>query len=124
MKPSVHALLVWLLALVPAGADDDLLAPWRQGIVVRPVGADTDRHSIHAYFNTCPESPDGQWVLYFSSGSRDGHHGEHPRSNAASERLGLICYDLAARTFLIQRDQWGHPGGTRTRAASSRSAGS
>lgn len=35
-----------------------------------------DRHAIHAYFNVCPESPDGRFVLYFSSNEPDAGSGE------------------------------------------------
>lgn len=55
---------------------EDVLGPWREGVEVRAVDGAADRHSIHTYFNTCPESPDGQWILFFTSVSRDAHHGE------------------------------------------------
>jgi Tol biopolymer transport system component len=35
-----------------------------------------DHHSIHAYFNTSPESPDGGWILFYASRTADGHDGE------------------------------------------------
>jgi hypothetical protein len=31
------------------------------------------------------------------------------RSNSASTRQGLVCYDLAQAKFLLMREKWGHP---------------
>lgn len=42
---------------------------------VSVVGARRDGHTIHAYFNTSPESPDGSSVLYFGSEDPEGHVG-------------------------------------------------
>ncbi len=55
----------------------DPLQPWRSGVQIRPVLPEpAERHSIHSYFNTCPESPDGTQVLFYSSTALDGHKGE------------------------------------------------
>jgi Tol biopolymer transport system component len=43
---------------------------------VKPVLEDAACHSIHAYFNTSPESPDGRYVLLFRSTAPDAHEGE------------------------------------------------
>src|SRR4051812_34034857 len=53
----------------------DPLAPWTAGVRVHPAAGDEARHTIHSYFNTCPESPDGRWVLYFASTTPEGHAG-------------------------------------------------
>jgi hypothetical protein len=55
---------------------EDALGPWRTGVRVRAVVPGEARHTIHAYFNTCPESPDGKHVLFYSSTTRDAHEGE------------------------------------------------
>src|SRR3954463_854034 len=68
-----------LAALVPLGAAEpsgDPLAPWRAGVKLHPVAPGQERHSIHAYFNTCPESPDGKYVLYYTSGIASGEEGD------------------------------------------------
>jgi hypothetical protein len=41
-----------------------------------PVNDIAERHAIHSYFNTCPESPDGRSVLYFTSAAIDGESGD------------------------------------------------
>jgi len=56
--------------------DVDPLVPWRSGVCVEPVASYTDRHVIHSYFNACPESPDGRYVVYFTSDAADGESGD------------------------------------------------
>lgn len=59
------------------GADDtDPLAAWRSGVKVSEVSPGAERHTIHSYFTTCPESPDGKRVVFFASSAPDSHHGE------------------------------------------------
>lgn len=42
---------------------------------VKPVSPG-EHHSIHSYYLTCPESPDGRFVLFYVSTTREGHTGE------------------------------------------------
>lgn len=72
---STLALSALLLGIASAFAEDPLAA-WREGVKIQPVAAAGERHSIHTYFNTSPESPDGKWVLYFSSKTLDGQSGD------------------------------------------------
>ncbi len=67
---------VLLAAAALAAGATDVMRPWSDGVAVRPVSAASDRHSIHAYFNVSPESPDGRFVLFYSSSTSDGHFGE------------------------------------------------
>jgi hypothetical protein len=62
--------------LASAATGDDPLAAWRQGVTVHPVSSIPNRHSIHAYFNISPESPDGRYVLYYTSVTPEGYTGE------------------------------------------------
>jgi Tol biopolymer transport system component len=75
-----------------AGTAGDPLACWRDGVTVRPVTTETNRHVIHAYFNTCPESPDGSNILFFASTTPDGQRGQvmlRNRFTGAERKLGL-----------------------------------
>lgn len=97
--------LVTLAALTAAthcpslsAADADPLAPWRLGVRIQAVAPDLAPHSIHAYFNTCPESPDGKHVVYYTSGTPEGEAGEIRILNRATgkERIaasGIMTED-------------------------------
>src|SRR5271154_4284984 len=98
MLPKTLLLLVALLGAaltLRAENKDDPLAPWRSGVTIKPVAPDQPRHSIHSYFNTCPESPDGKWVLFFTSTAADGQHGEVRIRNRASGEERVLAKDLA-----------------------------
>ena len=70
--------LAWLgAASVACGQNaEDPLAAWKTGVKISIVAPGEGRHTMHSYFNTCPESPDGRYVLFYSSTARDGHRGE------------------------------------------------
>jgi len=50
-------------------------------------------------------SPNGTRVFFKLATPAGGDF----RSKAASDREGLICYDLAGERFLFQQAKWGHP---------------
>ncbi|MFN7937733.1 MAG: hypothetical protein U0R19_30675 [Bryobacteraceae bacterium] len=70
-------LWVWMLAA-------SSFAPWTAGVKVGPLAPGAERHSIHSYFNTSPESPDGKWVLFYTSKTAEGHAGEVRIRNRAT----------------------------------------
>ena len=57
-------------------AQEIKLSKWKNAVAKPVVELSEKRHSIHSYFNTCPESPDGKYVLYFSSRTEDAHSGD------------------------------------------------
>src|SRR5437763_828617 len=72
----------------------DPLAPWRSEVSIRLVAPEGGRHTIHSYFNTCPESPDGRHVLFFSSTAANGHHGEVRIRDRDSGTEKVLAADL------------------------------
>ena len=64
------------LHLPAAESAGDPVAPWVKGVRFAPVSAVPGRHTIHSYYVTNPESPDGQHVLFFSSQHPAGYIGE------------------------------------------------
>jgi Tol biopolymer transport system component len=73
----------------------DLLAPWRSNVRIQVASPEaTDRHTIHSYFNTCPESPDGRSVLFFASKSADGHRGDVCVRDRATGQERVLAKDL------------------------------
>lgn len=75
-------------------AEEGPLGPWRSGVRVKAVTSTPDRHTIHAYFNVCPESPDGRKVLYYTSTARDGQTGDLRVLDRASGEERTLVRDL------------------------------
>lgn len=66
MKPQRTLLvLAWLVVAVAGSAQttEDPLAAWRGKVKISVVSPQDGRHTIHSYFNTSPESPDGRLVV-------------------------------------------------------------
>lgn len=55
---------------------DDPVAAWSKDVRIKPVSSVEGRHSIHTYYVTNPESPDGKHVLFFTSTHPAGYVGE------------------------------------------------
>lgn len=74
----MRTLTTWLLLIAASllSAADPAFAAWRDHTRVSEAAPAGNEHTIHAYFNTCPESPDGRWVLYYASTDADADHGE------------------------------------------------
>ena len=49
---------------------------------------------MHSYFNTCPESPDGRYVLFFSSTDKKGETGEVRIRERATGKETVLASDL------------------------------
>jgi Tol biopolymer transport system component len=75
-------------------AEEGPLGPWRSGVRVKAVTSTPDRHTIHAYFNVCPESPDGRKVLYYTSTARDGQTGDLRVLDRATGEERTLVRDL------------------------------
>lgn len=88
MSLRVFAALIFLIT----GAHADVQV-WRSA-QKRPVAPDQNRHSIHAYFNTCPESPDGRHVLYFTSSTPEGESGDLRILERATGKETIIARDI------------------------------
>src|SRR5258708_5554658 len=103
MKALHHYFLVTILGLglavagtMAAGAAEpgDPLAPWRADRGVHPVAAPSARHTIHTYYLTRPESPDGARVLFYASTTPDGQHGDLIVLDRTSGKETVIARDL------------------------------
>src|SRR5262245_58359171 len=80
MPPTLpmSSVAIVLFAVTFAGAQEPTnpLDRWTKGVRITPVLVSAERHSIHSYFNTSPESLDGRWVLLYTSTTPEGHEGE------------------------------------------------
>jgi len=83
------------------------LAGWRSAGAVAPVSADPSRHSIHAYFNTSPESPDGRHVLFYASAATDGHLGDIRVADRVNRTERLVAADVTVEdAHRVAAQQW------------------
>jgi hypothetical protein len=95
----MKSLLVYCLLAASVGAAEprnstDPLAPWRTGVKIHPVAEQSGRHTIHSYFNTCPESPDGKTVMFFTSTARNAQQGEVCLRDRATGKETVLTREL------------------------------
>lgn len=79
---------------LPAIAGSDPMAAWSESVTVAPVAPGAQRHSIHSYFNTSPESPDGRSILFYTSTTREGHLGEVRVRDRASGKEAVLARNV------------------------------
>jgi hypothetical protein len=72
----IAAVLVISLVNIHHYSTEVSMAEEHEGMKISIVSPNTNQHSIHSYFNTSPESPDGRWVLYYASTTPEGHEGD------------------------------------------------
>jgi len=85
----------------------DLVSRWKNGVKVHPVSPDRDGHTIHTYFNTCPESPDGRYVLFFRSLAADGQFGDICILERATGKERILVKDVHTEdAHRVAAQQW------------------
>ncbi|HEY6167222.1 MAG TPA: hypothetical protein VI454_04225 [Verrucomicrobiae bacterium] len=100
-----------LMVVAGIQAADDPLAPWRSGVNIRTVVSDSNRHTIHSYFNTCPESPDGKRVIFFSSTTPDAHRGEVRMLERATGKESMLATNVICEdAHRVACQQWASNG--------------
>lgn len=88
---------VGMLSIAAAAAEPTSqypLAPWRKGVSVQPVSSVPGRHTIHSYYLTCPESPDGKQVLFYASATENGELGALYVQDRASGKERPIAQNI------------------------------
>ncbi len=109
MKPFLPAMLAMIAATAFSHAD---LEAWRSA-VKKPATPEHPRHVIHAYFNTCPESPDGKHVLYYTSGTPEGENGDLRILERATRVERIIAEDITTEdAHRAACQQWSDGGST------------
>jgi hypothetical protein len=110
---AVMGIILVLQFNVLRAEDTDHLAPWRSGVQVKRVASHADRHVIHSYFNTCPESPDGKYVVYFTSQTADGESGDIRILERSTGKETLLATNVTAEdAHRAACQQWSHGGKT------------
>ena len=98
---------VLILAAVAAAATNDPFAKWEGQVAVHPVARGAERHSMHTYFNVSPESPDGKWVLFYTSTTADGHRGDvRIRERATGNEIVLADNIYTEDAHRVACQQW------------------
>lgn len=106
------ALLMLLVGVAPAAEDSSGVRRW-ESAAIRPVAAAGERHVIHAYFNTCPESPDGRYVLYYTSATREGERGDLRIQERESGKETVVARGIVAEdAHRAACQQWSDSGRT------------
>ncbi len=118
--------LIWLAVVTAAeaqgpqpsragagGRDDrtatggEALARWREDVEVGPVLGDSECHTIHTYFNTSPESPDGRWVLLCRSITADAHRGDICMVERHTRDVRVLARDVVTEdAHRVACQQW------------------
>jgi len=97
LRSAAFLVLAGFAALrVGSAAADEPIAPWLAGVKVHPVSNQPGRHTIHAYYLTCPESPDGTRLLYFASSTPEGEHGDLVVLDRRTGQEQVIARDIDA----------------------------
>lgn len=93
-----------LCAGILAGSPFD---QWTDGVVVKRAVVGAERHSMHSYFNTSPESPDGRWILFFSSTTPEAHEGEVRIRDRATGKEQLLASGVTTEdAHRVACQQW------------------
>jgi Tol biopolymer transport system component len=105
---NLKVLSVFLIgAGITAFAQDDPVARWRSGVTISVAAPQEGRHTIHSYFNTCPESPDGKWVLFFASKTANAQRGDVIIRNRATGEEKILARDIDTEdAHRIAYQQW------------------
>ena len=102
------ALLALVGGLAPGAADPPApLAGWGDAATVRPVLPDAGRHTIHTYYATSPESPDGTRVLLYTSADPAGHRGQVAAVERATRAVTVLARDVVTEdAHRVACQQW------------------
>jgi Tol biopolymer transport system component len=107
------SLLLVLLCVFSAAASDSSVARWSADVNIHPLTTIPNRHTIHTYFNTCPESPDGKYVIFYVSTTEEGHTGEiHLLERATGKEETLAAGISTEDAHRAACQQWCNEGKT------------
>jgi len=102
-----------LAASLPVGGvlQGDELRRWEK-TTIRPVlPEETACHSIHAYYVTSPESPDGKRVLFFRSTEPDSHRGDICFLERATGEVHVLVANVEVQdAHRVACQQWARNG--------------
>src|SRR5438105_8718080 len=92
----VNALLFLLMAsaLAVVAPEGVPYANWTSGVTKHNAVTLENRHVIHSYYCIEPESPDGRYLLYYTSGTADGEEGDLRIQERSTGKETIIAKDI------------------------------
>jgi|GEM_PF-329260 len=88
-------------------------ANWASGVTRRDAVSLENRHVIHSYFCLEPESPDGRYLLYYTSGTRNGEEGDLRILERSTGKETIIAKDIHTEdAHRAACQQWANGGKT------------
>lgn len=98
--------VLFILGLMPPlSRASELLEPWKKAKI--SVVLAQPQHSIHSYFNTSPESPDGRWVLFFTSRVASAQEGDVCIIERATGKVTTLARDVVVEdAHRVACQQW------------------
>ncbi len=85
----------------------DALDAWRKGVKVSRLLDKGECHSVHSYFNTSPESPDGTHVVLYRSTAANAHEGEVCIVNRSTGAIIVLASNvLVEDVHRVACQQW------------------
>ena len=98
--------------LLPADNPPPELSRWTTA-EKKDIAPAQQRHIIHSYFNICPESPDGKYVLYYTSDAANGEKGDIRILERATGKETIIASDITTEdAHRAACQQWSNNGRT------------
>ena len=113
MIPRVLVILVSVFACHARAADEVSYANWTSGVKKHDVVSIPGRHVIHSYYSLDVESPDGRYVLFYTSGTKEGEDGDLRILERSTGKLTIIAEKIHTEdAHRVACQQWANGGKT------------
>ena len=113
MTARILSLVVATTAMSMAAPDGVPYANWTSGVKKHDVVSLENRHVIHSYYSLDTESPDGRFVLYYTSGTKDGEDGDLRILERSTGKETIIARDIHTEdAHRAACQQWANGGKT------------
>ena len=111
--PQFLAILIGLFACVAHAADDVTYANWTSGVTKHDVVSIPNRHVIHSYYSLDVESPDGRYILFYTSGTKEGEDGDLRILERSTGKQTIIAENIHCEdAHRVACQQWANGGKT------------
>lgn len=100
--------LLLMTSMISRGGDGSVTySNWTSGVTKRLVASFENRHVIHSYYTNTTESPDGRYVLYYTSGVANGEQGDLRILERATGKETIVARDVVTEdAHRVANQQW------------------